>query len=235
MDFEVFRPIAKRNTRYTLWYRMKLTNQSCHEIWGLELNDLMFSQEQSGSTRLTEGNALNFIVWGPDGAEVKQGTFAKSRDYEFLYRPSDRELKAWQAETERTGRLLLPGATFTSIPSQLAPLRQTTRIDWTTGRHSIGYEHIPPPPGAESPPPGFRVLDTYSFDKPGVYRIQALYSDRVTATAFRTGLENVPWLAALPTHFLLSFGVYVVPLKDAGESRYLDLQLKSDPFEFRVE
>lgn len=235
MDFEVFRPIAKRNTRYTLWYRIKLTNQSCHDVWGLELNDLMFSRDQVGLKSYSENDALNFRVWGPDGAEVKQGTFDKSRDYAFLYRPSDKELEAWKAAVERTGRILPPGATFTSIPSQLAPLRQTTRIDWTTGRHGIGYEHIAPPPGAESPPPGFRILDTFSFDKPGVYRIQALYSDRVTATAFRTGLETVPWVAALPTRFLLNFGDFALPLNDAGESSEIDLQLKSEPFEFRVE
>lgn len=234
MDFEIFSPIAKRNTRYTLWYRIKLTNQSCYEVRNFELNDLMFSLDEMGSVRFPESNALNFRVWGPDGKELKQGMFAKSSDYHSLYRASEQELGKWNKEADRAERRLAPGQSFTSIPSELAPIRRTTQIDWSTGRHGIGYERIEPPTGTEKPPKGFRILDSYSFDRPGSYKIQALYSHRVSAALPTRALEDVPWPLRLPVGMLSAFGLSIQPAAFDDDIQF-DLRLESQVFAFRVE
>lgn len=78
---------------------------------------------------------------------------------------------------------LVPGSWAASAPSILAPyIEKVTLYDVVDpNRGGIGTgtrrELIPvaAPPGAQVPPPGFQILRGYVFDKPGKYRIAAIY------------------------------------------------------------
>jgi hypothetical protein len=94
---------------------------------------------------------------------------------------------------------LPPGTSVESDPSILAPMRKvagtrTEMGDDGNAHYRLGHEFVPAPaPPGVKPVPGFQILTGYTFDTPGVYRIQTYYSmEGVVAKRVHPRVKGLP-------------------------------------------
>lgn len=241
LDLELYRPKARADTRYTLWYKARLVNRSCFALYWIDSGDFMYSLDQIGAVQFTD-NGLSFRVIGPDGVEVPQGGFFESSEFEFIYRADREELARVDSTYDEFRRNFPPGAEIRTVASELAPHKSYLVIpDADAIRKMTGFSHdtalrpAAPPPGTEAPPPGFRILDAYRFKRKGTYRIQAAYRDDLTAVPLRLSVDTLPPWLTLPVRIIERFGLSVTwPDPEFVLHRYR-VEATSVWKEFRVE
>ncbi len=215
LDLELHRPKARSYTQFSLWYKARLVNRSCFDLWGILTNDFQYCLDEFGSKSFT-GMSFTFRVVGPDGVEVRQGNFVRSSEYEFIYRANGKELAKWNTLYEEYEQRFPPGGEIRSIPTELAPHKSYLIIpDAEAVRHMTSFRHesvlrpAAPPPGTEEPPPGFRILDAYRFHRKGTYRIQAVYHGDLTAELLSLPVGFLPRWLTLPVRLIEKCGLDV--------------------------
>jgi hypothetical protein len=255
LKLELARPVARRNTPYALWHRVTLRNNSCFELGSTWAHDFLLNMDEWEYTRQVglPMQTLGFRVWGPDGREVprllsqaddadriRRGWDEKSppprvpapKRTMFLY-DIDPDYKRWFKDTGIDGDWflgdLLPGKAIYTVPSVLHP---KSRTGWLTMRE-------PAPPGAETPPPGFKILDWFIFTQPGTYRIQAVFekSDLGVST-IRPHRSKVPlWLYHVMAALDEMTGWGVNPLVEGSfwHGGTYHVRVESNTLEFTVE
>jgi|GEM_PF-6864772 len=87
IDLELARPEAKTGHRYTLWFKLRLTNVSCYKLSLINAGPLIWWFYEN---RLNVPNDFIFHVQGPDGIEVKN---LKHAAYERLPREDVEKLR----------------------------------------------------------------------------------------------------------------------------------------------
>lgn len=237
LQLVLHRPVARRNSRYSLWYRAKIQNVSCYDLDWVDKNGFIYSLDEFGLTSF-HNEGLGFRIWGPDGREVPQGNFEKSSDYAYLYGSDNAEISRRQAADKYFDSGDLPsGASFETVASTLEPTRRvaTASFDPRSGDSIHGFrpEAINPPPDAETPPPGFKVLDAFQLRQPGKYRIQATFEDDYVRASARFSRKVPNWLA-FPARKLSRAGLPIFPPVEDRESRIFSVRAESAVAEFTV-
>lgn len=252
LHLELARPVARRNTRYALWHRATLRNNSCFELGGFEVDDFILNMDEWNSL-YTSGlsmETLRIRVWGPDGKEIprqenetdKFRRFAREWDGKTmppapkgpstrLY-DNDPEFKRQFQHVRLDGSWglegLMPGKVIRTVPSILFPVSE-----W-----GLRFKLLPTPADAETPPPGFKVLDWFIFTQPGSYRIQAVFeAPSLEARTIRPYKDQVPrrlYYLLEAIHEMAGWGM--TPLKATtfwSERRY-HVRAESQVLEFTV-
>lgn len=239
LDLELHRPVTRRDTRYTLWYRARLTNQSCF-AFDVASSMLLLSPDHLRETSFNEIGFF-FEVLGPDGAKVPQGGFSPSSRYDFLYRLDEEAYRKARAFVDsRIGEQgnLRPGESIETVPTVLDPHEKQVVTQVTGPHHAHRLVPVAPPPGAEQGPPGFKVLDTYIFRKKGTYRIKAVYRGEAGAIPYFNKSRQIPDWLRLP-HSLLSYHLGISAFKrtayDAQSYEDYNLDVASPELPFIVE
>lgn len=89
-------------------------------------------------------------------------------------------------------------------------------------------------PVAPPPPSGFRAWDEYKFDRPGVYRIQAVYEHGVSASPVYPNLARCPYLVSWFLEFFDQFAPGRILPAPFYERRYYEVEVASNMVEFEV-
>lgn len=215
LDLELYRPRARADTRYTLWFKARLVNRSCFELWGIDSTGFKYCRDEVRSTSFSD-RGLSFNVLGPDGHTIPQGDFFRSSEFEFIYQANEAELAKLEPIYEEFKQNFPPGAEIRTISSVLAPHKSYLIIPNDEAvRHMTAFSHesvlrpAAPPPGTEAPPAGFRILDAYRFRRKGTYRIQAVYRGDLTAVPLRLPVGTLPPWLTLPVRVIERSGLSV--------------------------
>lgn len=252
LHLELARPVARRNTRYALWHRATLRNNSCFELGGFKVSDFILSLDDwdahSHSTMPLE--TMSFRVWGPDGKEIPRQEsgpdrlrrFAREWDGKtippqqqapriYLY-SSDPAYKRQFEHVRLNGNWdlegLMPGKAIQTVPSVLSP----------ESRWPMTFRLIPRPADAETPPPGFKVLDWFIFTQPGKYLIQAVFeAPYLEARIIRPYNDRVPrrlYLLLEAFHELYGWGMTPLKASTFWSSNRYRVRAESQVLEFTV-
>lgn len=217
LQLELHRPQARRNTRFALWHRMKLTNDSCYKLTRVDFGDFMDTWESLEAVRsIPDDKGVVFHIWGPDGKEVPPMEFYQlGYPHTYVY-GLDSTSSEWLKVERDQGAYgpdgLGPGEAIATIPTVLRPRREVPAVNIETGMHGFGTVEVAPPKDAEKPPTGFKVLDSFVLTKPGEYKIQVVFDSTVTAEAICPYGNSLPdWL-----------GWPIVTMKDLGFNYFPD-------------
>lgn len=236
LDLELYRPVARLNTRYALWYRLRLTNGSCYELSRLDAEDFIASWETSEMFNRKWGRSgLTIHIWGPDGSEVSPGRFNPTHRYLYtFYREAYHRLQHSAHLTPDWSFGLNPGESIESVPSVLDPVEEVPAVDLKTGVHGYGYSPVAAPKDAETPPTGFKILDGFVLSRPGKYRIQAAYEGDVDAQAIFPYSGREPDWVAWPMVALEKCGINLFPDPAPLISQTYRVRAASEVREFQV-
>lgn len=252
LHLELARPVARRNTRYALWHRATLRNNSCFELGGFEADDFILSLDDwdAHSHSSLPLKTMSFRVWGPDGREIPRQESGHERFRRFAREwdgksipPQQNAPKTYLYANDPTFKQqfqnvrldgnwglvgLMPGQAIQTVPSVLSP----------ESRWGMTFRLIPTPSDAETPPPGFKILDWFTFTQPGKYRIQAVFEPLMLETRIiRPHRDRVPHrLRLLLEAFHEVYGWGMTPLKAStywSERRY-HVRAESAILEFTV-
>ncbi|MBI5883452.1 MAG: hypothetical protein HZB91_10165 [Elusimicrobia bacterium] len=196
LELELARPWAKARTPYALWYRMRLLNQSCFPI--LVQADCFYDEESPGqgldarqfSLTVRDSKGKDFVSehYRADGYRADGTLDDVSKPYgtlaaDVIPYQMDRTVRNRLLDEGRINGMgfitLAPGEFIVTQPAVLDPYSEVQHeVRFSDGGFgtSAGRFPAPAPLGAETPPPGFRVLNYY-FPKPGRYTIVATYRD----------------------------------------------------------
>jgi hypothetical protein len=202
---ELARPTATLGRRYTLWFKVRLTNASCYKLSMIDASPLIWWFDDR-TYRVPP--YLTIHVDGPDGKEIRNldhvrehgftaAEIAKMSGLDKRYIPDERivseygevipyeddngAFRRWQSDPSlamnNNGYIqLLPGHSITTTASNLAPHTEKQVIQHTNGGVGLMNIHVPTAlSGIEQTVDSFRVLDQYIFHKPGHYKIRVAY------------------------------------------------------------
>jgi hypothetical protein len=171
---------AKAKFPYALHFRVTLKNISDSEV-------AIGGEEAVRHINISAKDDEHFYlrVWDPEGRRIearpadflKGDVIANIKSGMSGYWPY-LELSNSYSSTQTRG--LFPGESIATAAFELFPHRRRLRDEW--GPHGPSSFWAPEPvadfPGPKPPPvkPGFRVLVGPHFQKPGSYRVQAVYS-----------------------------------------------------------
>jgi hypothetical protein len=200
LHFELAKAEALAHRRYTLWYRYSLTNITCGRL--SDFKSYKFVPHDGKKSN------VHFRVWDPDGKlmEVLDSPTADTSlgGYSIVHNGETTEYggvipygDAWSYEEQLQKDLpskhidkfyhdeLDPGETVHSAPSKVWPhiLGEHDLVGTEGGEPYIGTAigdvaspiRITPP----EPPSGYRIMDQFVFNRPGSYKIQAVYEDTI--------------------------------------------------------
>lgn len=214
LKLELHRPQARRNSRYALWYRLTMTNVSCYQLPYFGTAEFSESwEEDTVRSGLGQDGDLVIRVWGPDGDEIQRGNFKVESPRTFLYKTDSAAFQRHLARLDKETLSLKmdPGDSISSLPSMLWPSVLEGSIDWKVGEKVWSYNPRPLPKDAETPPEGFTILDSFVFERPGTYTIQAFYEAKLSAEPIRPYAKGVPVAIGLPIYMLSWIGVDLYP------------------------
>lgn len=165
---EVEKAAAKAKTRFTLHYKVMIRNMSDARLSTFDSSLIGFP-----------GQGFRFRVWDPVGRELRQLPPLGEADGVIPYDsdPIPDDLRFIE---------LGPGEAVANAPSLLRPFRYTVRFFETRSNIGLGTAiakgKVPAQAdGWPRPAPGFHVLESYRFEIPGRYRIQAVFDGVQTA------------------------------------------------------
>ncbi len=196
LDLELFKPEAKVNRRYTLWYRVSMKNVSCVKLGFLGGDFFMGPGDRNRNYHAASGFKIK--VRDPHGNEVPDSgaprPFSTAPEDNTEYGdviPYDHDpavgLKlAKDIPMDSDWDFYLnPGQSIATLSSRLHPTRMELvgMID-EYGRPGSGPLYVDVDlKGAPKPPPGFRILEQFIFKKPGKHTIQVTMENaRLPAT-----------------------------------------------------
>ncbi|OIO08616.1 MAG: hypothetical protein AUJ52_07790 [Elusimicrobia bacterium CG1_02_63_36] len=179
LSLELAEPRTRTGTWYTLWYRIGIKNVCCGSI-PLIREDL----------RSESNPGYSFRIWGPDGKLVRRGKGKAPVAFGVLVYETDSPV------VQEGEPYLLPGETAFTNSSILNPRsvatgehgpEPTLEKEFPGGKfrelreslQKMQEENFAKELKRIQPLnegfPGYRVLRHYAFDKPGRYKIQAVY------------------------------------------------------------
>lgn len=208
LELELHRPLARRNTRYALWHRVTLTNDSCYRLLNISRHEFVVSLETENlSATFARNGALQIRVWDSDGRELVPGNFKVESPRTYLYFWDSAAFRKLDQRSEN----LEPGESIVSIPSVLMPTVDYEGVNMQTGDHERLFMPRPVPIDAETPPAGFKILDLFVFERPGTYTIQAVFESKVDAEPILPYEKRIPFLLHLPVYLLEKCGLDFYP------------------------
>jgi len=237
LSFKLAEPKTRIGTWYTLWYRIGIKNVCCGSISGVG-RDLR--------TEWNPGFGFSFRIWGPDGklvrphegdAPVAFGVGAYETDTPIV---QESEPKLAPGEWAFTNYSILhphsiptgehgpeppldeefPGEKFRALREGLQKMQDESFVKELKRIQPLSEGY-----------PGYRVLRNYTFDKPGRYKIQAVYENSQHVT------PPDPWHWILPFPLDMAAGII---LDFHGTTTYpfpefVLLKAESKILEFEVE
>lgn len=242
LDLELYRPKARRNTRYALWHRLTMKNISCYRLSGLDAKDLVSTWESYEIAHWKPGTGgLSFRVWGPDGKEVPTGKFDTPGRPVYRYSEDPKALKSMERLYKMEtfwGFALESNESIATIPSILHPMTLVPASDMTQPLAAVdgmAFATFPTPKDAEIPPAGFKILDSFVFNNPGAYKIQAVFDAKIDAEAILPYLKRVPDWLAWPMDALKRCGLDFYPDLNPIFRNSYHVHVESKQSEFKVE
>lgn len=234
LGLELSRKTARRNSRYSTWYRASLANQSCYRLEGIEASSLIYSLDEFRQVSFGE-DGFSIRAKGPDGTPVPQGGFSPSKAYHYLYHADRKGLEGFRARFRNSIADLSPGEELPSVSSEAFPVIEEIIVDVESARAKTILRPISLPKGAESPPEGFRILDSHIFHQAGGHRLQAVFRGEIYAAPPPMRRGRIPKWVLLPASQLRKFGLIPSRHSEGQESRRYRVEILSPEVEVVVE
>ena len=203
LTLELDKTEVKVNQRYPLWYRVGVRNVCCQTVT---------ARLSSFLERLSLEEPITLRVWGPDGKEIIPGPHFPG--------PGDIAAYSIDLTANPKGRAKIVGHGFYTLePGELIPTSPAifdphkieslgdSPEDWmkrtTDPKYNTLYRKWISERDAEirrvitetrpvRPPSGYRPLMDFIFNKPGRYRIQAVFADEISVDPSPTWLDVWP-------------------------------------------
>ncbi|HBL18961.1 MAG: hypothetical protein A2X36_15020 [Elusimicrobia bacterium GWA2_69_24] len=236
-------PKARIGRRYSLWYRVRMTNTSCFLLHALTAEHFMTTRGLDSAH--ATGIGLYLRVLDPDGNELaplgaptgaERTEYGSVIPYRFDHKASQKAFKELSVG-DHWSFDFLPGRSIETIPSVLEPRQHALvapalpcKVEGgeRVCEYAEGEMHVENP-GAPEPPAGFRILDQYVFKRGGRYRIQAVYEYK---ELWAEPIYRYDHLAVGPIFLVKDlFGVDLIHSRRHG--KYF-VRAVSDPVEFEV-
>jgi len=238
LTLELEKPEAKIKDRYSLWHRVTIKNDCCRKI----------ETQLPFFLGVPWAGDLYFRVWGPDGKEIAPDAWYPYVGSVIPYQVDYMRNKEFFDGQEGDYYTMSPAEEITANPAVLKPylMVDTDSIEDLMKKHPepeyrAGFEkslrereriiakkmkELDP----RDPPEGYRPLERFVFEKPGRFRIQAVFSMR--------GLISPPitWRRALPEPLkgLSELPLFLLDRLPDDKSHWYQLQATSKVLDFEV-
>lgn len=197
-----------------IWYKAEITNRSCLELWRVHI-DSFYSSDANLSYK---GLGIWIKVFDHNGKEIPRSIrqtpdggmawdFGSAKGSQAFQKGT---IHPYQNDRKYVGRLLaegwktedgattiMPGKSFGTVPSVVAPYRVvSTSVKLPDGgiADGTGLMDVENPAAYPAPPQGFRWLEGYSLH-PGRYTVRSGFSSSFLASPIHPRWERMPnWL-----------------------------------------